>query len=78
MIEDSGGPFHRMDFGKERRVNEPSAGKHQGGEVSAPVFSAVVGGALRLLAIEPDRPINAPDDIVPAPTRAGVRTAALK
>ena len=58
-------------------LDEPSAGKHQGGEVSAPVFSAVVGGALRLLAIEPDRPINAPDDIVPAPTRAGVRTAAL-
>jgi hypothetical protein len=46
--------------------------------VSAPVFSAVVGGALRLLAIEPDRPINAPDDVVPAPTRAGVRTAALQ
>jgi cell division protein FtsI (penicillin-binding protein 3) len=59
-------------------LDEPSAGKHQGGEVSAPVFSAVVGGALRLLAIEPDRPINAPDDIVPAPTRAGVRTAALQ
>ncbi|HWM66865.1 MAG TPA: penicillin-binding transpeptidase domain-containing protein [Steroidobacteraceae bacterium] len=59
-------------------LDEPSAGKHQGGEVSAPVFSAVVGGALRLLAVAPDRPINAPDDVVPAPTRAGVRTAALQ
>jgi hypothetical protein len=25
-----------------------------GGDVSAPVFSAVVGGALRLLAVPPD------------------------
>jgi cell division protein FtsI (penicillin-binding protein 3) len=59
-------------------IDEPTAGKHRGGEVSAPVFSAVVGGALRLLAVAPDRPINAPDDVVPAPTRAGVRTAALQ
>ena len=59
-------------------IDEPSAGQHHGGEVSAPVFSAVVGGALRLLAVAPDRPINAPDDVVPAPTRSGVRTAALQ
>jgi cell division protein FtsI (penicillin-binding protein 3) len=59
-------------------IDEPSAGLHRGGDVSAPVFSAVVGGALRLLAVAPDRSVNAPDDVVPAPTRAGVRTAALK
>jgi cell division protein FtsI (penicillin-binding protein 3) len=59
-------------------IDEPTAGLHRGGEVSAPVFSAVVGGALRLLAVAPDRPINAPDDVVPAPTRSGVRTAALQ
>jgi cell division protein FtsI (penicillin-binding protein 3) len=59
-------------------LDEPSAGLHQGGQVAAPVFSAVVGGALRLLAVAPDRSINAPDDVVPAPTRAGVRTAALQ
>ncbi|MBS0421922.1 MAG: penicillin-binding protein 2 [Proteobacteria bacterium] len=59
-------------------IDEPSAGLHRGGDVAAPVFSAVVGGALRLLAVAPDRPINAPDDVVPAPTRAGVRTAALQ
>jgi len=35
-------------------VDEPSAGKHRGGDVAAPVFSAVVGGALRLLSVEPD------------------------
>jgi cell division protein FtsI (penicillin-binding protein 3) len=58
-------------------IDEPTAGQHQGGEVAAPVFSAVVGGALRLLAIAPDRSISAPDDVVPVPTRSGVRTAAL-
>ena len=29
-------------------IDDPSAGLHQGGDVAAPVFSAVVGGALRL------------------------------
>jgi cell division protein FtsI (penicillin-binding protein 3) len=59
-------------------IDEPSAGEHQGGQVSAPVFSAVVGGALRLLAVAPDRSINGPDDVTPVPTRSGVRTAALQ
>jgi cell division protein FtsI (penicillin-binding protein 3) len=58
-------------------IDTPGAGQHQGGQISAPVFSAVVGGALRLLAVAPDRAISAPDDVVPAPTRSGVRTAAL-
>ena len=31
----------------------------------------------RLLAVAPDRSISAPDDVVPVPTRSGVRTAAL-
>jgi cell division protein FtsI (penicillin-binding protein 3) len=26
-------------------IDEPTAGKHHGGDVSAPVFSAVLGGA---------------------------------
>src|SRR5262249_50009171 len=59
-------------------IDEPNAGKHRGGDVAAPVFSAVVGGALRLLAVAPDKSVNAPDDVVPAPTRPGVRTAALR
>ncbi len=58
-------------------LDEPSAGLHQGGQVSAPVFSEVVGGALRLLAVAPDQPVNAPDDM-PAPTHSSpMRTAAL-
>jgi len=35
-------------------IDEPTAGKFLGGDVSAPVFSAVVGGALRLMAVAPD------------------------
>jgi cell division protein FtsI (penicillin-binding protein 3) len=59
-------------------INDPSAGGHQGGQVAAPVFSAVVGGALRLLAVAPDKPINAPEDIPSStPTEPPVRTAAL-
>lgn len=35
-------------------IDEPSAGKYHGGDVAAPVFSAVLGGALRLLGVPPD------------------------
>jgi cell division protein FtsI (penicillin-binding protein 3) len=56
---------------------DPSAGEHQGGQVSAPVFSAVVGGALRLLAVAPDQPINGPEELPSTPLPSKVRTAAL-
>jgi len=58
-------------------IDEPNAGKHRGGDVAAPVFSAVVGGALRLLAVAPDRSVNAPDDL-PGSAITAVRTAALR
>lgn len=35
-------------------IDEPSAGKYYGGEVAAPVFSAVMGSALRALGVAPD------------------------
>jgi cell division protein FtsI (penicillin-binding protein 3) len=35
-------------------IDEPRGGHYYGGEVAAPVFSAVMSGALRLLAIPPD------------------------
>ena len=44
-------------------IDEPSNGQHQGGQVAAPVFSAVVGGALRLMAVPPDQPLNSIDDM---------------
>jgi cell division protein FtsI (penicillin-binding protein 3) len=39
-------------------IDEPSAGQHYGGAVAAPVFSAVTGGALRLLGVPADAPAN--------------------
>jgi cell division protein FtsI (penicillin-binding protein 3) len=35
-------------------VDEPGNGKYYGGQVAAPVFSRVMSGALRLLAVPPD------------------------
>ena len=43
-------------------LDEPE-GKHQGGEVSAPVFSEIVGGALRLMAVPPDEIVRDMDDV---------------
>ena len=35
-------------------VDEPSAGKHYGGDVAAPVFSQVVQQTLRMMGVQPD------------------------
>jgi cell division protein FtsI (penicillin-binding protein 3) len=60
-------------------IDDPTAGAnwHQGGQVSAPVFSAIMGGALRLLAVAPDQPINGPEELPSTPIHSRVRTAAL-
>jgi cell division protein FtsI (penicillin-binding protein 3) len=58
-------------------IDEPSAGQHRGGQVAAPVFSKVVGGALRLLAVAPDAPVNGPDDMPSTPALGAMHTAAL-
>ncbi|MGH8727324.1 MAG: peptidoglycan D,D-transpeptidase FtsI family protein [Burkholderiales bacterium] len=39
-------------------LDEPGAGDHFGGVVAAPVFSAVMAGALRLLSVPPDAPFE--------------------
>lgn len=41
-------------------IDEPSAGQFYGGVVSAPVFSSVMEGALRLLNVPPDQPESMP------------------
>jgi cell division protein FtsI (penicillin-binding protein 3) len=46
-------------------IDEPSAGEYYGGKVAAPVFSAVVGRALRLLGVPPDEAIGVPADEQP-------------
>ncbi len=48
-------------------LDTPSAGQHRGGEVAAPVFSAVMGPALRLLGVAPDTTPGVPADEAPAP-----------
>jgi cell division protein FtsI (penicillin-binding protein 3) len=39
-------------------IDEPSAGEYYGGAVAAPAFSQVMAGALRLLAVAPDAPVD--------------------
>jgi cell division protein FtsI (penicillin-binding protein 3) len=39
-------------------IDEPSAGKYYGGTVAAPVFSRIVGDALRTLRVPPDAPLS--------------------
>jgi len=39
-------------------IDEPAAGQYYGGVVAAPVFSQVTAGALRLLAVAPDAPVD--------------------
>jgi cell division protein FtsI (penicillin-binding protein 3) len=56
-------------------LDEPE-GKHQGGEVSAPVFSEIVGGALRLMAVPPDQIVRDMDELAkPMVPRKPLRTA---
>ncbi|HTY94644.1 MAG TPA: penicillin-binding transpeptidase domain-containing protein [Steroidobacteraceae bacterium] len=63
-------------------VDTPSAGQHRGGDVAAPVFSAVMGPALRLLGVAPDATPAVPADEAPAPLPApphpGERTVASR
>jgi len=58
-------------------IDEPGAGEHMGGQVAAPVFSRIVGGALRLLAVAPDRPIRTPGEPPASTTLADLRPAGL-
>ena len=37
-------------------IDEPSAGKHYGGEVAAPIFARITGEALRAMRVAPDAP----------------------
>ncbi len=39
-------------------IDEPGGAQHYGGDVAGPVFSAVMGGALRTLGVPPDAPVR--------------------
>jgi cell division protein FtsI (penicillin-binding protein 3) len=51
-------------------IDEPSAGAYYGGEVAAPVFSSVMGSALRMLGTPPDAP---QDNVILPPEGSQVR-----
>ena len=51
-------------------IDEPSAGQYYGGSVAAPVFSTVMGSALRMLGVPPDAPLS--NAILP-PENADIR-----
>jgi cell division protein FtsI (penicillin-binding protein 3) len=62
-------------------LDEPNAvpaGQHQGGQVAAPVFARVMGGALRLLAVAPDAPVFGPEEMPSSTMPDTLRTAALR
>ena len=39
-------------------IDEPSAGQHYGGIVAAPVFAQVTQGALRMMGVPHDAPLE--------------------
>jgi cell division protein FtsI (penicillin-binding protein 3) len=45
-------------------IDEPSAGEYYGGEVAAPVFAQTMQGALRLLGVPHDAPLDPPPSTV--------------
>ena len=51
-------------------LDEPSAGQYYGGAVAAPVFSTVMGSALRMLGVATDAPV---DNVILPPPGAEVR-----
>jgi len=52
-------------------IDEPRAGRYYGGAVAAPVFSEVMAGALRMLAVKPDAPLD--NVVLPLPNAPDVR-----
>jgi cell division protein FtsI (penicillin-binding protein 3) len=52
-------------------LDEPGTGQYYGGTVAAPVFSNVMAGALRLLGVKPDAPMD--NVVLPPPDAPEVR-----
>ncbi|MDQ3027814.1 MAG: penicillin-binding protein 2 [Pseudomonadota bacterium] len=50
------GPVSDPRFIVAVMLDEPAGAKYYGGEVSAPVFSSVMGNALRMMSVPPDAP----------------------
>lgn len=69
------GPVSDPRFIVAVMLDEPGGGRYYGGDVSAPVFSSVMGAALRMFSVAPDAPqtlnVQAPARPVAAEARAG-------
>ena len=52
-------------------IDEPTDGQYYGGTVAAPVFSQVTAGALRLMAVAPDAPVD--NVVLPPPDAPEVK-----
>jgi cell division protein FtsI (penicillin-binding protein 3) len=50
------GPVTRPRFVVAVMLDEPAGPRHVGGDVAAPVFSSVMGAALRMMSVPPDAP----------------------
>ena len=66
------GPVSNPRFIVAVMIDEPGLAKYYGGDVGAPVFSSVMGSALRMLSVPPDAPgtMNVKVDPSPALTPA--------
>jgi cell division protein FtsI (penicillin-binding protein 3) len=51
-------------------IDEPTGGSYYGGDVAGPVFSDVMGAALRLLGVPTDAPV---DNVILPPPGSEVR-----
>ncbi len=52
-------------------VDAPQSGEYYGGEVAAPVFARVMGGALRLLNVKPELELGQTEESAPASSERG-------
>jgi cell division protein FtsI (penicillin-binding protein 3) len=52
-------------------IDEPSAGIYYGGAVAAPVFNTIMAGALRILGVPPDAPVD--NVVLPPPSAPEVK-----
>ena len=52
-------------------IDEPSAGQYYGGTVAAPVFANVMTGALRILGVPNDAPVD--NIVLPNPTEPEIK-----
>jgi cell division protein FtsI (penicillin-binding protein 3) len=51
-------------------LDEPQGAKYFGGDVGGPVFSSVMGNALRMMGVPPDAPIDVMNAARPKPMNA--------